>query len=169
MIYAQIHTFNGNQETIAARSDQPDSSWVAYDVPNAEWLSLVNGAIVVATVDPAIAKAQAAQSALMASACQNAIEAGFSSSALGSAYTYGCKATDQMNVNLAAVGGGNLWCESSSGAWAFSAHTVTEAQQVQKDMAAHIQEQQATYAKALSDIAAATTVSGVEAVTWGAP
>lgn len=169
MIYAQVHTFNGNQETIAARSDQPGSSWVAYDVPNAEWLSLVNGAIVVATVDPAIAKAQAAQSALMASACQNAIEAGFSSSALGSAYTYGCKATDQMNVNLAAISGGSLWCMSSSGVWALTAHTTAQAQQVQKDMVTHIQAQQTTYAKALSDIAAATTVSGVEAVTWAAP
>ena len=169
MIYAQVHTFNGNQETIAARSDQPDSSWVAYDVPNAEWLSLVNGAIVVATVDPAIAKTQASQSALMSTACKTAIEAGFTSLALGSAYTYVCKQTDQMNVNLAAVGGGNLWCESSSGVWEFSAHTATEAQQVQKDMAAHIQAQQATYAKALADIAAATTVAGVEAVTWGAP
>ncbi|MDE2105063.1 MAG: hypothetical protein KGL39_47935 [Patescibacteria group bacterium] len=169
MIYAQIHTYNGNQQTIAARFDQPDSTWVAYDVPSVDWLSLVNGAIVVATVDPAIARAQASQSAAMNSACQTAIQAGFSSSALGSAYTYGCKATDQANINLTAISGGSLWCENSAGAWTLTSHTPAQAQQVQKDMAAHIQAQQANYAKALTDIAAATTVAGVEAVTWAAP
>ena len=118
---------------------------------------------------PTLDQVRAAQSALMTSACQNAIEAGFSSSALGSAYTYGCKPTGQANINLAAVGGGSLWCANSSNVWVFASHTVTEAQQVQKDMAAHIQAQQSTYAKALSDIAAATTVAAVEAVTWTAP
>lgn len=49
MIYAQIHTYNGNQQTIAARFDQPDSTWVAYDVPDATWLYLSGGAIAVYT------------------------------------------------------------------------------------------------------------------------
>lgn len=170
MIYAQIHTFNGNQQTIAARLDQPDASWIGYDVPSADWLSLVNGAIVVATVDPAIAQTQASQSALMSSECKNAIEGGFSSAALGTSYNYGCKATDQANLNLfATIDGGNIWCQNGTGTWALVPHSLAQAQQVQKDMAAHIQAQQATYAKALSDIAAATTVSGVEAVTWAAP
>ena len=118
---------------------------------------------------PTLAQVRVAQSALMTSACQNAIEAGFSSSALGTANAYGCKATDQINISLAAVGGGDLWCANSVGTWAFTAHTAAQAQQVQKDMATRIQAQQSTYAKALSDIAAATTVSGVEAVTWAAP
>lgn len=173
MIYAQIHSYTdaaGNaQSTIAARSDQPDSSWIAYDVPSADWLSLVNGAIVVATVDPAIAQTQASQSALMSTDCKVAIEAGFTSLALGSAYTYGCKQTDQANINTLASIGGNIWCANSSGTWSYTAHTLSEAQQVQKDMTAHIQAQQDTYAKALADIAAATTVAGVEAVTWANP
>ena len=118
---------------------------------------------------PTLAQAQATQNLEMASACRSAIEAGFSSSALGSANTYGCKATDQTNINLVAVGGGSLWCANSSNVWVFASHTVTEAQQVQKDMAAHIQAQQATYAKALADISAATTVADVEAITWATP
>lgn len=170
MIYAQVHTYNGNQRTIAARFDQPDSTWVAYDVPSADWLSLNSkNQIVVATVDPAIARAQASQSAAMNSACQTAIQAGFSSSALGSAYTYGCKPTDQANINLAAINGGALWCQNASGVWALTAHTAAQAQQVQKDMLAHIQAQQANYAKALTDIAAATSVSAIEAITWANP
>ena len=118
---------------------------------------------------PTLPQVQASQSTLMAASCQSAIEAGFGSSALGSAYTYGCQPTDQSNINTLAPIGGNLWCENSSGVWALVAHTATEAAQVQKDMAAHIQAQQSTYAKALSDIAAATTVAEVEAITWAAP
>ncbi|MHB1023324.1 MAG: DUF4376 domain-containing protein [Acidobacteriaceae bacterium] len=118
---------------------------------------------------PTLPQVQASQSTLMAASCQSAIEAGFGSSALGTANTYGCKATDQANINLAAISGGNLWCADSAGAWAFTAHTAAQAQQVQKDMVTHIQAQQTTYAKALSDIAAATTVSGVLAITWTNP
>lgn len=173
MIYAQIHSYTdaaGNaQSTIAARSDQPDSSWIAYDVPSADWLSIASGAIVVATVDPAIAQAQVSQSALMQTECKSAIVAGFASSALGSAYTYGCKPTDQSNINTLASIGGNIWCQNSSGVWTIVSHTASEVQQVQKDMAAHIQAQQAIYEKALTDIAAATTVAEVEAITWAAP
>ena len=170
-IYAKLHNFNNPvQYTIAARFDQPDSTWVAYDVPSADWLSLdSNNNIVVATVDPAIARAQASQSATMNLDCQSAIQAGFSSSALGSAYTYGCKATDQANINLTAISGGSLWCENSAGAWTLTSHTPAQAQQVQKDMAAHIQAQQANYAKALSDIAASASVTAVQAVTWTTP
>lgn len=170
-IYAKLHAYNNPvQYTIAASTTQPDSSWTAYDVPSADWLSLNSkNQIVVATVDPAIARAQASQSAAMNSACQTAIQAGFSSSALGSAYTYGCKPTDQANINLAAINGGALWCQNASGVWALTAHTAAQAQQVQKDMSAHIQAQQSTYAKALSDIAASASVTAVEAVTWTAP
>ncbi|MDE2101800.1 MAG: hypothetical protein KGL39_31430 [Patescibacteria group bacterium] len=118
---------------------------------------------------PTLAQAQTLQSALMKTAAQAATIAGFASSALGSAYTYGCQPTDQSNINTLAPIGGNLWCENSSGVWALVAHTATEAAQVQKDMATHSQAQQATYVKALSDIAAATTVAAVEAVTWTNP
>ncbi|HQT25674.1 MAG TPA: hypothetical protein PLK99_03645 [Burkholderiales bacterium] len=118
---------------------------------------------------PTLTEARATQSTLMAAACQSAIEAGFTSSALGTANIYGCKVTDQANVNLAAIGGGSLWCANSAGVWAFTVHTAAQAIQVQKDMATHIQSKQSTYAKALSDIAAATTAAEVQMITWVNP
>lgn len=115
---------------------------------------------------PTLSEVQVAQNVILAAACRSAIEAGFASSALGAAHTYGCKATDQANINLAAVSGGGLWCADSTGAWAFTSHTAAQAQQVQKDMAAHIQAEQAHYAQQLAAVAAATTVSAVQAVVW---
>lgn len=49
MIYAKVQTYNGNQQTIAARSDQPDTSWAPYNVADATWLYISNGAIAVHT------------------------------------------------------------------------------------------------------------------------
>jgi hypothetical protein len=118
---------------------------------------------------PTLAKAQSAQSTALSSACQAAITAGFTSSTLGSAYSYGCSATDQANVAAVAANasGGALWCASGSPvAWGFEAHTQAQAEQVRTDMLAHIQAQQMTYAGLLGKVAAATTVSAVQAVVW---
>ncbi len=53
MIYAKLWTYtdsNGVQQTtIAARPDQPDSTWVAYNVPDATWLYITVGVIAVYT------------------------------------------------------------------------------------------------------------------------
>lgn len=152
----------------------PNDNNKVYGYDSATQTELINTAVASGWVEvtgnwppsPTLAQAQAAQSAILAAACQSAIEAGFTSSALGSANTYGCKATDQTNVGLAAASGGSLWCENSAGAWAFTAHTTAQAQQVQKDMAAHIQAEQTHYAQQLAAVAAATTVSGVQAVVW---
>lgn len=73
MIYAQIHTYNGNQQTIATRTDQPNTSWVGYNVPNSDWLSISGGQIVVATTDPAIAKQQAVALAAFQQSAKDAI------------------------------------------------------------------------------------------------
>jgi hypothetical protein len=106
------------------------------------------------------------QAATMSLACQAAIESGFTSSALGSANSYGCKAADQANINLAAIGGASLWCANSAGVWSFTAHSAAQAQQVQKDMQAHIQAEQSHYATQLAAINAATTVAAIQAVVW---
>lgn len=49
MIYAQLHTYTDKsgiqQTTIAAREDQPDSSWAPFNVPDASWLYISSGAI----------------------------------------------------------------------------------------------------------------------------
>lgn len=54
MVYAKVHPFTDKagiqQTTIAVRLDQPDSSWVAYNVPDASWLYLdATGVIAVHT------------------------------------------------------------------------------------------------------------------------
>lgn len=58
MIYAQIHNYTDiagvAQQTLASRLDQPDATWLPYNVPDVTWLSLVAGVIVVATVAPVI-------------------------------------------------------------------------------------------------------------------
>ncbi len=115
---------------------------------------------------PSVEETQAVQGAKVATACKDAIDAGFTSSALGDAYQYGGKITDQSNIALAALNGGNLWCADSKGEWEHRAHTASQARQVQKDMAAFIQAEQSHYAELLAKIKAATTVAEVEAVTW---
>ena len=115
---------------------------------------------------PSLAQAQATQIATLSAACRSAIEAGFTSSALGGAYTYGCRPTDQANVATVAAHGGSLWCQPSGGAWAFVAHTAAQALQVQADMGTHIQAEQATYAGLVGQVGVAATVSAVQAIVW---
>ncbi len=99
MIYAQIHTYNGTEQTIAARFDQPDSTWTAYDVPSADWLSMVNGAIVVATVDPAIAITQASQIASLYQSYTSAIQTPVSYTSKGGiTKTYQADAVSQSTL-----------------------------------------------------------------------
>lgn len=128
-----------------------NGGWVEYSAPG-----------------PTLSDAQTAQAAIVKVACAAAIAIGFSSSALGSACSYGGQTEDQANIATAAASanGGALWCENSAGAWSLTAHTQAQAEQVRTDLWAHIQAQQATYAKLLGEIAAATTVAAVEAVVW---
>jgi len=147
----------------------------AIKITDAEWqdaianqgkYSAVNGVFTAANPWPSLSATKTAQINAVSSDCQGAIEAGFSSSALGSANTYGCKATDQSNINAAALNGGSLWRRDSTGAWVFQSHTAAQAQQVQKDMVTHIQAEQSHYATLVGKINDATTVSAVQAVVW---
>lgn len=117
---------------------------------------------------PTLAQAQATQNSVIAAACATAITAGFTSSAVGTALGYGSQAVDQTNIATAAAStsGGALWAANSSGQWSLTPHTAAQAQQVRSDLWTHIQACQATYAKLLGEIAAATTVAAVEAVVW---
>ncbi len=102
----------------------------------------------------------------MSNACQVAITGGFVSSALGAANTYPADQVTQTNIIAASDHGGSLWCQPSGGAWAFTTHSEAQATQVYSDLTAHIQAQQTTYAGLLAQIAAATTVAAVQAITW---
>jgi hypothetical protein len=139
--------------------------------PQPGWVATETGGVWSFAAPPSspaltLAQMQATQSALMQTACKAAIEGGFTSSALGTPNGYPSDQATQMNIGLATVSGGSLWCQPSGGAWALTGHTAVQAQQVQKDLAAHIQAQQTTYAGLLAQIDEATTVGAVQAIAW---
>lgn len=84
-----------------------------------------------------LAQAQAAQIAQLTADCAAQIVAGFTSSALGSAYAYPSQSIDQQNMvqTAASSAGGSLMC-AKAGTWALTAHTQAQAQQVLKDFIA---------------------------------
>jgi hypothetical protein len=125
-----------------------------------------------------LAAAQASQAQTLNSACANAITAGFTSSALGSAYTYPSGVTDQQNLTasiLASLLPGlaegwttPFWCANSSGVWAWTNHTAAQIQQVGTDAKTAILALQSQNATLQAQVAAATTVDAVAAITWTA-
>lgn len=145
-------------------------------ITDAEWqgalscayppVTVVNGALVIPT-GPTLAQAQSAQVATLRSACQSAITGGFSSSALGSAYTYGSGVTDQANLNTIASSptGGSLWCETG-GSWTMKPHTQAQAQAVLSDFVAWLNACQSKLAALTAEVEAATTVEAVKSITW---
>jgi hypothetical protein len=136
--------------------------------PQVGWTATQNGSswTFAPPAGPTLAQAQATQAEAMRAACQGAIEGGFTSSGLGTPTSYPSDSVTQRNIMLAADHGGAIWCQPSGGTWAYTQHTEAQATQVEVDMAAFIQTQQAQYATLLSAIQAATTVAAVQAVVW---
>lgn len=137
----------------------------------------VDGALAAAPPDPLVlADAQAAQTALVSAACNAAIVAGFSSSALGVAYTYPAKPTDQQNLTasvLASLLPGvpdtwttPFWCEDATGNWAYEMHNAAQIQQVGQDGKADILTKLTKNQTLAAQIAAATTLAAVAAIIW---
>ncbi len=121
-------------------------------------------------IPPTLAEVQTAQIALLRSACQSAITGGFTSSALGSAYSYPSDPLSQANMNTIAgsPSGGSLWCESG-GVWTLKAHTQAQAQAVLAAFVAWLNACQSQLATLTGEVNAATTVSGVQAIIWVNP
>lgn len=141
----------------------------------------VSAGILVATPmsSPAqlLAAAKAVQNAVITTACAVAITGGVVSSALGSPYTYPTKPTDQVNLTANVVGSlmpasqTTGWttpqmCLSSAGVWAYVAHSNAQIQQVGNDVKTAIASLLVKKNSLLDQIAAATTVTAVEAVIW---
>ena len=88
MLYAKLHTYtdiSGAQQTsIAATNTQPDATWVAYDVNNADQLEIVNGAIQIVSsstqLATTLASAQADQITLLYGATTDPANTSFNSS-----------------------------------------------------------------------------------------
>ena len=121
-------------------------------------------------------RAQTIQKALVNASCVSAMTGGFTSSALGSAYTYPFTLTDQHNLsgsvvasllpNLPSGWTTSFWCMDSAGAWSFAPHTAAQIQQVGMDGKAWIAAQQEKLASLNAQIEVATTVSAVQSVLW---
>lgn len=163
--------------------DSPAPNGVSLiDISDAEWQACVNqqgqwyvssGAL--AQVPPPSAAqqlqtAQTAQSAILRTACAAAIVSGFTSSALGSGYTYPSTITDQSNQQsiAASASGGSLWCETN-GAWSFKAHTQAQAQAVVASFATWLNQCQAQLVTLSRQVDASTSIEAVQAVVWANP
>lgn len=168
--------------------DSPAPAGVAVlEISEDEWLTCINnpgytvvGGELVApaapTDDELVESAQAVQSAVLYAACQSAITGGFTSDALGVAHTYPSTDTDQQNL-ASAVGAASyhsasdgwttqLWCEASGETWSFADHTATQVQEVNSSFVSFRTGLQALLYSGVQAVDAATTVSGVEAITW---
>lgn len=128
---------------------------------------------------PTLDEAKAVQSFLIRTACQSQIISGFSSAALGTPYSYPSNLVDQQNLSAnvlsstlpsASVSGWTTEQLCADGStppvWAYRAHTQAQIQQVGLDAKAAIMACLLKNATLQSQIAAATTVAGVQAVVW---
>lgn len=121
-----------------------------------------------------VQQAQAAQLAIIAAASDAAQTTGFTSSALGSAYTYPSDLQDQSNLNhvvtvsqIAPAGTTfPFWCTSAAGVSGFVAHTAAQIQKAGLDGYAAIMAAKQKQYTLSQQIAAATTVAAVQAITW---
>jgi hypothetical protein len=123
--------------------------------------------------------AQAAQIAALYAACDAEMVGGFVSSALGAAYTYPTKPTDQVNLIGAATDANNpsnpstwtraFWCADGSGVWDRRDHTAAQMRQVMADGATAREALSAQLASLVAQVEAATTVAAVQAIVWTSP
>ena len=119
---------------------------------------------------------KAQQIALLTAACAAAITAGFTSSALGSAYTYPSQMTDQANLSANVLssllpGLPTAWttmqlCQDPSGVWSYVNHTAAQIQQVGTDGKAAILSALVKKNSLVEQVNAASTAAAVEAIVW---
>ncbi|HCN87815.1 MAG TPA: hypothetical protein DIT28_01340 [Oxalobacteraceae bacterium] len=148
----------------------------------AMWLDATDAQPTVAQLTAQLAtmqlqQAQKVQMVSIAQASDAAQTTGFSSSALGSAYTYPSGLQDQANLTSCIVASlipGNptgwtvyFWCTSSAGVSTFLPHTAAQIQKVGQDALSAIMTQKSKQLTLTQQILAATTISAVQAVVWG--
>ena len=170
----------GDEPTIPADFTKvTEAQWQALSSdPNSYRYDTNSKTVVAVTLTTAekLADAQTAKISELTNACQTAIVGGYSSSALGSAHTYPSKPTDQANMTASVLSSllpgvsstweTMFWCADSSGNWAYVSHTASQIQQAGSDGKTFIQSQQAKLEGLKQQVAAATTVAAVQAITW---
>lgn len=155
-------------------TDQANAVASGLDLPRVDWVPITNAqAQAIQNPKPTLAQVKAAQLAAVSGACASELLQGFSSSALGATHTYPSLEADQRNLMNAAMASQeqtstwstSLWCATGE-AWAFTAHSSAQLQQVNADWLAHRQARQQKYADLVDKINAATSVTAVQAITW---
>ncbi|QDD91321.1 hypothetical protein CCZ28_20815 [Pseudomonas oryzihabitans] len=116
---------------------------------------------------------------MIAGACDATILEGFVSAALGSEHRYPAKLTDQSNLQasvLASLIPGlaedwttPFWCQDATGTWAYRPHTAPQIQQVGTDGKNAINACIARKIALEQQLAKATTLAEIKAITWTAP
>ena len=188
MVYAKTYAYldkSGISKTgIMSKGTQDDSTWTAYDVPDATWLYLDGNnniqSYTQAQIDAvALASDRAAQSAIVYKACADAITGGFTSSALGSPYTYPSNTTDQQNLaanvlsSLLPAAQVSGWTtpqvcatQATPPVWAYLPHTGAQIQQVGNDGKAWIMSCLLKNKSLQDQIQLATTSAAVQVIAW---
>lgn len=124
----------------------------------------------------ALDDAKAAQSVAINTACRDQIYAGFESVALGATHHYPAKAQDQANL-VASVTASILpanstdwttpfWCCDQFGVWDYVQHTASQIQQAGADGKAAILDALGKNEYLQRQIAVATSIDNVRAITW---
>jgi hypothetical protein len=123
---------------------------------------------IVYTEDEILTFVKATQIEILTASCGAAIVSGFSSSALGTAYTYPSKQNDQINLIGAVTSGESVdfWNCDSAGVWAKRPHTAAQIKQVLSDGKASYQSYSAKLIDLTNIVNAAATVEEVQAVVW---
>jgi hypothetical protein len=124
---------------------------------------------------PTLSDIQAAQIAALSAACASAIVSGFSSSALGTAYTYPSKTTDQINLDASVTASQiqtdpnwttPFWCADADGNWSLMSHTAAQIQQAGLDGKAAILANITKNTNLAQQVMSAESLEDVWRVNW---
>lgn len=116
-----------------------------------------------------VQSAKEIQIKIVTESCNKAIVSGFTSSALGTIFTYPSNERDQTNL-IGAVASGNsmvkFWCADDGGVWDLRIHTDTQIRQVLSDAATQRIAYSEELKKLIDQITAATDQIDLTAIVW---
>lgn len=121
-----------------------------------------------------IDRARAAKYTVLTNAAQASITGNFSSSALGSPYTYPSLSTDQSNLHTGVLScpddstgwTWNLWCTEDGETWALVGHTFAQLKTALRDYATGLQIFQEHWATVITNLETATDLDSIALVVW---
>lgn len=111
----------------------------------------------------------------LAAACKLSIVSGVQSDALGEAYFYPTGELDQFNLSASVLkadkygdtkGAYRFWCMDAQGNWVRLDHTAAQVDVVSLVVDEHVRSERDKYAVKLGEMAAATSIEELRAITW---